>query len=140
MIGKSGAMLLSVGLLYFVAVTPVPLRAQNAPAGQSASQPAGQSASQEDRSTSHFNFAMAHLYGELAGTYGNRGEYVNKAIDFYRQALKIDPTAVYVEEELTQFYVQVGELDKAQTEADAILKAHPDDVNVRKILGRIYSR
>ena len=140
MIGKSGAMLLSLGLLYFVAVTPVPLRAQAAPAQAAAGQTGAQAGAQDDRSSSYFNFAMAHLYGELAGTYGNRGEYVNKAIDFYRQALKIDPTAVYVQEELTQFYVQVGELDKAQTEADAILKAHPDDVNVRKILGRIYSR
>ena len=125
---KSGLTLLSLGFLYFTALSPAPLNAQAA------------AGAQEDRSSSYYNFAMAHLYGELAGTYGNRGEYVNKALDFYRQALKLDPNAVYVQEELTQFYVQIGQLDKAQTEADAILKAHPDNTNARKTLGRIYSR
>ncbi|HZL56443.1 MAG TPA: tetratricopeptide repeat protein [Bryobacteraceae bacterium] len=83
---------------------------------------------------------MAHLYGELAGAYGNRGEYVNKAIDFYRQAMKADPSATVIAEELTEFYVQAGQLDKAMQEADVLLKANPANNNARKILARIYSR
>src|ERR1700679_2664492 len=46
-----------------------------------------------DHSDAYYDFAMAHLYAELAGAYGNRGEYVNKAIDFYKQAIKADPSA-----------------------------------------------
>ena len=83
---------------------------------------------------------MAHLYGELAGAYGNRGEYVNKAIDMYRAAMKADPSATYIPEELTEFYVQTGQLDKAMQEAENLLKANPANNNARKILARIYSR
>ena len=61
-----------------------------------------------DHASAYYDFAMAHLYAELAGAYGNRGEYVNKAIDFYRQAIKADPSASYIAEELTEFYVQTG--------------------------------
>jgi tetratricopeptide (TPR) repeat protein len=99
--------------------------------------PAAQS---QDRSSAYYDFAMAHLYAELAGAYGNRGEYVNKAIDFYRQAIKADPSASYIAEELTEFYVQTGQLEKAMQEANDLLKANPANNNARKILARIYSR
>jgi tetratricopeptide (TPR) repeat protein len=88
----------------------------------------------------YYNFAMGHLYGEMAGAYGNRGEYVNKAVDFYKQAIKLDPKAAYIEEELTNFYVQTGQLEKATAEAQAMLTANPNNAGARKILGRIYSR
>jgi tetratricopeptide (TPR) repeat protein len=93
-----------------------------------------------DRSSAYYDFAMAHLYAELAGAYGNRGEYVNKAIDFYRQAIRTDPSAPYIAEELTEFYVQTGQLEKAMQEANDLLKADPANNNARKILARIYSR
>jgi tetratricopeptide (TPR) repeat protein len=102
-----------------------------------AAQPAVDTA---DRSSAYYNFALAHLYAELAGAYGNRGEYVNKAIDAYKQAIKLDPSASYIDEELTEFYVQTGQLDKATTEAQALLKANPSNVNAHKILARIYAR
>jgi tetratricopeptide (TPR) repeat protein len=93
-----------------------------------------------DRSAAYYNFALAHLYAELAGAYGNRGEYVNKAIDAYKQAIKLDPSAAYIDEELTEFYVQTGQLDKATAEAQALLKANPNNANAHKILARIYAR
>lgn len=93
-----------------------------------------------DHSAAYYDFAMAHLYDELAGAYGNRGEYVNKAIDFYRQAMKADPSASYIAEELSEFYVKTGNLEKATLEANNLLKADPANNNARKILARIYSR
>src|SRR6185312_4592512 len=93
-----------------------------------------------DRSNAYYEFAMAHLYAELAGAYGNRGEYVNKAIDYYRQAIKADPSASYIAEELSEFYVQAGQLERAMQEANDLLKANPDNNNARKILARIYTR
>ncbi len=93
-----------------------------------------------DHAGAYYDFAMAHLYGELAGAYGNRGEYVNKAIDSYRAAIKADPSSTYIVEELTEFYVQTGQLEKATQEAENLLKANPANNNARKILARIYSR
>ncbi|HWF09978.1 MAG TPA: tetratricopeptide repeat protein [Bryobacteraceae bacterium] len=93
-----------------------------------------------DHSNAYYEFAMAHLYAELAGAYGNRGEYVNKAIDFYRQAIKADPSATYIAVELAEFYVQAGQLDRAMQEANDLLKANPNNNDARKILGRIYAR
>lgn len=92
-----------------------------------------------DKSGAYYAFAMAHLYGEMAGAYGNRGEYVNKAVDFYKQAIKADPQATYIEEELTDFYVKTGQLEKATSEAQAMLKGG-ESLAAHKILGRIYSR
>ncbi|HYA15823.1 MAG TPA: tetratricopeptide repeat protein [Bryobacteraceae bacterium] len=99
-----------------------------------------QAPADQDSGSAYYNFAMGHLYGEMAGAYGNRGEYVNKAIDFYKQAIKLDPSASYIEEELTNFYVQTGQLEKATAEADNMLKANPGNAAPRKILGRIYAR
>ena len=44
-----------------------------------------------DKAAAYYNFAMAHLYAEQAGQFGNRSEFVNKAIDYYRQALEARP-------------------------------------------------
>lgn len=101
--------------------------------------PAGQNASSE-QSTAYYDFAMAHMYAELAGSYGNRGEYVNKAIDYYKQAMKADSSSTYIAEELSEFYVQTGQLERALAQANDLLKANPNNVEARKILARIYSR
>ena len=77
--GHSRAAFLSFGLACFLVATPAFSQAPaNAP---------------DERASAYYDFAMAHLYGELAGAYGNRGEYVNKAIDMYRAAMKADPSA-----------------------------------------------
>src|SRR5579863_2643619 len=127
MMGQSRAAFLSIGLACVAFITPA--FSQVPPAGQP-----------DDRSAAYYDFAMAHLYGELAGAYGNRGEYVNKAIDMYRAAMKADPSSTYIAQELTEFYVQTGQMDKALQEADNLLKANPSNNDARKILARIYSR
>ncbi|MDE3198379.1 MAG: tetratricopeptide repeat protein [Acidobacteriota bacterium] len=93
-----------------------------------------------ERSNAYYTFAMAHLYAELAGAYGNRGEYVNKAIDSYKQAMKLDPNASYIGEELAEFYIQTLQLDRATQLVSDLIKANPNNVNAHKILARIYAR
>src|ERR1700761_4158931 len=100
--------LLAFGL---ACLASIPVFAQ-APAGQPRKDPAAAPAQDSDRASAYYEFSMAHLYAELAGAYGNRGEYVNKAIDFYKQAIKTDPSASYIAEELCEFYVQIGQLEK----------------------------
>jgi tetratricopeptide (TPR) repeat protein len=132
---RSRAVLLPLGLFCISALTPA---FSQTPANSAPVRP--NETPSTDRASAYYDFAMAHLYGELAGAYGNRGEYVNKAIDFYRLAIKADPSAVYIEEELAEFFVQTSQLDKAVQEAEALLKANPANNNARKILARIYSR
>ncbi|HUE21692.1 MAG TPA: tetratricopeptide repeat protein [Bryobacteraceae bacterium] len=93
-----------------------------------------------DKAAAYYNFSMGHLYAELAGVYGNRSEYVGKAIDYYKQALKLDPGASFLFEELTDLYIQSGRLKDAVTEAEDILKREPNNLDARRILGRIYTR
>lgn len=130
MIGFSKAAFLAVSLAGVSAFAPV--FGQTSPA-----KPAGAA---DDHASAYYNFAMAHLYAEMAASYGNRGEYVNKAIDLYKQAIKLDPSATYIEEELTDFYIQTSQLEKATDEAQSLLKADPNNANAHKILARIYSR
>lgn len=94
----------------------------------------------KDKAGAYYNFAMGRLYSELAGAYGNRGDYINKAIEHYRQALKLDPGASVVFEELTDIYIQTGRLRDAITEAEELLRQRPDNLEARKMLGRIYTR
>ena len=93
-----------------------------------------------DRAAAYYNFAMAHMYSELAQQYGNRGEYLNKAIGHYRAAIKADPNSPFLSEELSDLYIQSGQIRSAVQEQEEALKANPKDVHARRILGRIYSR
>lgn len=93
-----------------------------------------------DKASAYYNFSMGHLYAELAGAYGNRGEYLNQAIDHYRAALKADPSATFIADELSDLYLQAGRLREAVSDGEAILRDNPNDLNARRILGRIYTR
>lgn len=93
-----------------------------------------------DKSAAYFNYAMGHLYADLATAFGNRAEYLNKAIDFYRKAMKDDPAAGFLSEELSDLYIQAGRLREAVRESEEALKANPNDLTARRILGRIFVR
>jgi tetratricopeptide (TPR) repeat protein len=93
-----------------------------------------------DKASAYYHFTIGHLYAELAGAYGNRGDYLARAIENYRAAMKADPDASFLAEELSDLYVQSGRLREAVEEAEAALKANPNDVNSRRVLGRIYTR
>ena len=94
----------------------------------------------DTRSEAYFNFSMGHLYAEMAGSYGNRGEYVNKAIDYYKQALTLDPASGVISQELAEFYLQAGQVERASEIATNLVKADDSNVNAHKLLARIYSR
>src|SRR5947209_6873063 len=75
-----------------------------------AAAPAASSTEKVDRATAYYHYSLAHMYAELAATYNNRGDYFTKAIENYRLALKADPSASYVSEELSDLYLQSGRL------------------------------
>src|ERR1039457_462652 len=93
-----------------------------------------------DKASAYYHYSLGHLYAELAGAYGNRGDYFNKAIENYRLAIKDDPTATFIGLELSDLYIQSGRLREAVTDAEAALKENPDDLSARRILARIYTK
>lgn len=92
------------------------------------------------KAAAYYHFSLGHLYEELAAAYGNRGDYVNKAIDNYRLAMKDDPTASFLVEDIAELYRMSGRLPEAVDEAQSALKANPDDLNARRVLARIYTQ
>ena len=93
-----------------------------------------------NKAGAYYNFAMGRLYAELAGAYANRNDYVTKAIQHYQEALKLDPSAGIAFEELTDLYIQTNRLRDAVTQAEDLLKQNPDNLDARRMLGRIYTR
>jgi tetratricopeptide (TPR) repeat protein len=107
--------------------------ATTAGAAPSATQPA-------DKASAYYHYALGHMYAELAAEYNDRSDYLNKAIDNYRAAIKDDPGATFISEELSDLYIESGRLREAVTEAQDVLKQNPNDLNARRMLARIYSR
>lgn len=96
-------------------------------------------ASTPSKADAYYHAALAHLYTELAAAYGGRGEYVSKAIENYKAAMKADPESGYLANELADLYVQTGQIRTAVAEFEALVKKNPSDVNARRILAKFYT-
>jgi len=92
-----------------------------------------------DKASAYYHYAVAHMYAELAGAYGNRNDYLNKAIDNYKEAIKADPNAATVTEELAELYIQSGRLLEAQKDAEESIRQNPNDVSARRLLARVFT-
>ena len=62
-------------------------------------------------------------------------DYTNKAIEHYRQAMKLDASAAFLSEELTDLYIQAGRIKDAVTEAEDLLKQEPQQSGCAAALG-----
>jgi len=91
------------------------------------------------KADTYYHFAMGRLYAEMAGAQSNK-DYANKAIQHYQEALKLDPSAGIIFEELTDLYIQTGRLQDALSQAEDLLKQNPNNLEARRALGRIYVR
>lgn len=100
----------------------------------------GSAGTQVDHASAYYHYALAHMYAEMAGTYRNRADYVNLAIENYKEAIKADPTASALSEELSDVYVQTGRLREGQSDAEDALKKNPKDLTAHRLLARIYTR
>lgn len=93
-----------------------------------------------DKAAAYYHYSMGHLYAELAAAYGNRGEYVSRAIESYREAMKADPAASFLADELSDLYLQSGRISEGAKAAEESIRQNPNDINSRRILGRLYTR
>jgi len=93
-----------------------------------------------NKAGAYYHFAMGRLYAEMAASEGAQSGYVSKAIEHYREALKLDPAAAMILGELTDLYIQSGRLQDAIAQAEDLLKQDPNNLDARRMLGRIYTR
>lgn len=90
-----------------------------------------------DRATAYYHYTLGHMYAEQAG---NKGDFLNRAIENLKLALKADPSATFIGEELSDLYIQSGRLREAVQDAEETLRTNPNDISARRLLGRIYTR
>lgn len=112
--------------------------------GAAFAQPQTGAAKSPDKASAYYHYTLAHMYAEMAGTAGNNAaatkDYINKAIDNYKEAVKADPSTPLLTEELSEIYIASGRMKEAQSEAEDALKQNPNDVNAHRMLARIYTR
>src|ERR1019366_2483757 len=121
-----------------------PAQAEQAPAAsQDKASPATPAESappkQPDKAAAYYHFTLAHMYEELVSMYG-RADYANKAIEEYRLAIDNDPTSDYLNAGLAELYAKTGRIRDAVLEAQDILKRDGNNLEARRLLGRIYLR
>ncbi len=136
------AILLLASLTGLAQVTPAnPATGQDDSAGQAAGAQAEQKARPKtpNHALSYYHYSLAHMYEELVAIYG-RPEFANRAIDEYRQAIENDPGSEFLTSGLAELYAKTGRIRDAVLEAQDIIKRDPNNLDARKLLGRIYLR
>jgi tetratricopeptide (TPR) repeat protein len=129
---------------FLTALPGQPARAQAPDSQASATPSASQATSAADlgvpnRADAYYDFTMGHI---LEQQYENtsRAEYATQAIDFYKKAYALDPKSAVIGERLAEMYWKAQRIHDAIAEAQEILKRDPNDVQTRRLLGRIYLR
>ncbi|MFQ5777322.1 MAG: tetratricopeptide repeat protein [Terriglobia bacterium] len=90
-----------------------------------------------DRARAYYHFTLAHVYEELAGPF-RRSDFLRRAVDEYKEALKYDPDSTEIIVQLAEAYRRSGSIRQAVVEARQLLKADADNLAAHRLLGRIY--
>src|SRR5215469_1170393 len=101
--------------------------------------PASPAANAPDRASAYYHYSLAHIYEELVSLY-QRPEFANKAIEEYKLAIAADPTSEYLNSSLAELYAKTNRIRDAVTEAQELIKRDPNNLEARRLLGRIYLR
>src|SRR5882762_6540157 len=91
------------------------------------------------RAEAYYNFTIGHIY-EQQYEATSSAEYATKSIEAYKKAYALDPKSQVIGERLAEMYWKAQRIHDAVTEAQGILKRDPDNVQSRRLLGRIYLR
>jgi len=112
--------------------------AGGAPA-QAAAKQAESAQAAPNKAEAYYHYALAHMYEEMGMAY-NRQEYLNKALEEYKLAMQNDPTSPFLSAELADLYARTDRIRDAVLEAEDVLRRDPNNLEARKLLGRIYLR
>jgi len=91
------------------------------------------------RAEAYYSFTMGHIY-EQQFEATSSPEYATKSIEAYKKAYALDPKSQVIGERLAEMYWKAQRIHEAVIEAQEILKRDPDNVQSRRLLGRIYLR
>ena len=69
-----------------------------------------------------------------------RTEFASKAVEEYKAALQADPASPYLASALAELYARTGNIRDAIAEAQDVIQRDPDNLDARRLLGRIYLR
>jgi len=97
------------------------------------------STTESSRAEAYYNFTMGHVY-EQQYEATSSAEFATKAIEAYKKAYVLDPKSPVIGERLAEMYWKAQRIHEAVAEAQEILKRDPDNVQSRRLLGRIYLR
>lgn len=92
-----------------------------------------------NRASAYYHYSLAHMYEELVAIYG-RSEFATKAIEEYRLAMENDPESDFLAAGLAELYAKTGRIRDAVLEAQEIIQRDPNNIDARRLLGRIYLR
>src|SRR5256885_7972959 len=126
--------LLSCALLSGIIAT-----AQSNDAAAKPAPPAKTGTVKPDKAQAYYHYSLAHYYEDQA-TMTGRSDLVSKAVDEYRLASQYDPQSGFLDAEMAELYAKTGRIREAVDQAQAILKRDPNNLDARKLLGRIYLR
>ncbi|MDP9339470.1 MAG: tetratricopeptide repeat protein [Acidobacteriota bacterium] len=107
--------------------------------GQHASASSAEVARTPSRADAYYNFTMGHIYEQQYET-TSKPEFATQAIEAYKKAYALDPKSPVIGERLAEMYWKAQRTREAVTEAQALLKRDPNDIQSRRLLGRIYLR
>ncbi|HVH70434.1 MAG TPA: tetratricopeptide repeat protein, partial [Candidatus Dormibacteraeota bacterium] len=91
------------------------------------------------RAEAYYHYTMGHIYEQQYEASSNP-DYATRAIDAYKKAYALDPKSPVIGERLAEMYWKAQRTREAENEAKDILKRDPNDVQSRRLLGRIYLR
>ncbi len=100
---------------------------------------AAPSSKESARAEAYYNFTIGHIYEQQYEATSST-EYATKAIEAYKKAYALDPKSQVIRERLAEMYWKAQRIREAIAEALEILKRDPDNVQSRRLLGRIYLR
>ena len=113
--------------------------AVSSPQEKDAAASSGTPAAASARADAYYNYTMGHIY-EQQYEATSRAEYATQAIEAYKKAYALDPKSPVIGERLAEMYWKAQRIHDAVTEAQEVLKRDPNNLQTRRLLGRIYLR
>ncbi len=129
-----------LAVLFAISAIPVQSAAGNAaPAKPMGQTPATQKPGADATAAGdvYYYFTLGHLQEQEFETNGN-SEVAAQSIASYQKALQLDPNSAVIMARLAEIYAESQRIRDAVLEAQAALKADPDNVDAHRLLARIY--